>query len=78
MLPLDYKKGPWRTKKLQRREVDEDLHPTKLGRKNTHYKCDAYGHNSRSCISLSINPKAQLRNVSSYNYCCVSFFMVFF
>lgn len=34
ILPLDYKKGPGRPKKLRRRELDEVPNPTKLKGKN--------------------------------------------
>lgn len=65
MLTQEYKIGPRRPKK-HRREVVEDPNTRKLIRKNTQYKCtrcDAYGHNSRGCTSLTINPKEQLRKV---------------
>lgn len=51
MLPLSYKRGPGRPKKLRRREPDED--PNK-GRTQTSYcftRCGICVHNARSCTS---------------------------
>ncbi|KAG4950031.1 hypothetical protein JHK86_043270 [Glycine max] len=52
VLPPKYKRGIGRLKKLRRREVDEDLNPTKLREKTTEYqcrRCEKLGHNQRKC-----------------------------
>ena len=51
-MPPKYKRGIGRLKKLRRREVDEDLNPTKLREKTTEYqcrRCEKLGHNQRKC-----------------------------
>ncbi|CAK8566060.1 unnamed protein product [Lathyrus sativus] len=61
MLPPSYKRGPGRSKKLRRREPDED--PNR-GRIHTSYFCTKYGvhgHNARSCSVLVPDPEAQKR-----------------
>jgi len=50
ILPLEYKRGLGRPRKLRRRKLGEDLNPTKLRRKKTKYQCKRCGkpsHNQR-------------------------------
>ncbi|GAU36822.1 hypothetical protein TSUD_320590 [Trifolium subterraneum] len=66
MLPPLYKRAPGRPKKLRRRSAGEPR-PGKWSRTsgdgqiNRCTRCDAEGHNAKSCKSKTINPAAQNR-----------------
>jgi hypothetical protein len=68
MLPPLYKRAPGRPKKLRRRSAGEPR-PGKWSRTsgdgqiNRCTRCDAEGHNAKSCKSKTINPAAQNRKV---------------
>ncbi|CAK8578634.1 unnamed protein product [Lathyrus sativus] len=58
ILSPTYNRGPGRSKKLIRREPDED--PNKV-RSETNYcciRCGVHGHNARSCTSQVVDLKA--------------------
>ena len=60
IIPLLYRKKIGRTRKLRRREPDEDRPQTKLRRTNTSIicrKCKEYGHNSRRCPNFPSTPE---------------------
>lgn len=71
ILPPLFKQGPGRPKKLRRRELDENLNPTKLKRTKTSNKCGRchkFSHNSRSCSMppvAPINSKAENQTEAS-------------
>lgn len=63
MLPLNYKRGPGRSKKLRRREPDKDPNKRNTWKIYCWIRCGIHGHSAKSCSCLVVDPKAKKRKV---------------